>query len=190
MKGKMNEQELEFILQEGEGLKIEFKEAFDKSLAKEICAFANSKGGRIFIGISDDGKIKGIKITNGLRSQIQDIARKCDPPLNVKLSFVVFEEKKIMVIDVSEGKDKPYKCSGGFYLRQGANSQKLNVSEIREFFNQEGKILFDEMINKKFSLKKGFGKEKFNLFLEKAGLSKVLPLKNLLRNIGVVQFDN
>jgi len=41
--------ELELILQEGEGLKIEFKESFDKSISKEIVAFANSEGGRIFL---------------------------------------------------------------------------------------------------------------------------------------------
>ncbi|MBU4501808.1 MAG: ATP-binding protein, partial [Nanoarchaeota archaeon] len=55
----MNEKELNFILQEGEGLKIEFKESFDKSLAKELVAFANSAGGRVFLGIGDTGEIKG-----------------------------------------------------------------------------------------------------------------------------------
>ncbi|MCD6149819.1 ATP-binding protein [bacterium] len=50
----MDKQELEFILQEGEGLKIEFKEFFDaKNFAKEIVAFANSCGGRIFLGVDD-----------------------------------------------------------------------------------------------------------------------------------------
>jgi len=72
----MNKKELEFITQEGEGLKIEFKETFDpKSLAREMVAFANSEGGRIFLGISDDKKIKGINITNKLKSQVQDLAK-------------------------------------------------------------------------------------------------------------------
>jgi len=54
----MKEKELKFILQEGEGLKIEFKEKFDKSLSKEFVAFANSEGGRIFLGVTDKGKVK------------------------------------------------------------------------------------------------------------------------------------
>ncbi|MBU1854896.1 MAG: ATP-binding protein, partial [Nanoarchaeota archaeon] len=57
----MNKQEFDLILQEGEGLKVEFKQAFDKSLAKEMAAFANSVGGRILLGVEDNGKIKGIK---------------------------------------------------------------------------------------------------------------------------------
>ena len=43
----MNKKELEFILQKGEGQYIEFKESCDKSLAKEIVAFANAMGERI-----------------------------------------------------------------------------------------------------------------------------------------------
>ena len=49
----MNKKELKFILQQGEGQHIEFKESFDKSLAKEIVAFANAMGGRIFLGVDD-----------------------------------------------------------------------------------------------------------------------------------------
>ncbi len=179
----MDEKELKFILQEGEGLKIEFKESFDpKSLAKEIVAFANSEGGRIFLGVDDNGKIKKINITNKLKSQIQDIARNCDPPIKIILE----EFDKILIINIKERKNKPYKCHDGFYLRQGANSQKMTVSEIREFFNKEGKILFDEIINKKFSFKKGFDKHKFNSFLEKAKISNVLSIKDILKNVGVL----
>jgi len=53
---------IDFILQTGEGYKVEFKESFDKSLAREMVAFANSEGGRIFLGVTDEGKIKGIKM--------------------------------------------------------------------------------------------------------------------------------
>ena len=109
----MNKKELNFILQEREGLKLEFKESL-ANLDKELVAFANSEGGRIFLGVSDDGKEKRIKVTNKLKSQIQDIANNCDP--KIKIKFEVFEN--ILIIHVEEGKDKPYKCREGFYLRQ------------------------------------------------------------------------
>ena len=63
----MNEKELQFILQQGEGLNTEFKEGVN-GIEKEIVAFANSNGGRIFLGIDDKGKVKGVKITNKLKS--------------------------------------------------------------------------------------------------------------------------
>ena len=61
---RMNEKAFELILKTGESFFVEFKERLDKSLAKEIVAFSNSQGGRIFIGVKDNGEIKGMRITN------------------------------------------------------------------------------------------------------------------------------
>jgi ATP-dependent DNA helicase RecG len=74
----VNEQELQQILGEGEGQKTEFKESL-ANLDKELVAFANASGGRIFVGITDGQKIKGAKISNRLKSQVQDAARAADP---------------------------------------------------------------------------------------------------------------
>src|SRR3989344_6876232 len=131
----MDKKELDFILQEGEGLKLEFKESLN-NLDKELAAFANSEGGRIFLGVTDSRKIEGMKITNKLKSQIQDIANNCDPKIKVKLES--FEN--ILIIHVEEGKDKPYKCKEGFYLRQGPNSQKMKRDEIVDLIKEVGKV--------------------------------------------------
>ena len=74
------------ILQEGEGQFVEFKEKPDNSLVKEIVAFANASGGKIILGVDDSGEIKGIPITNRLKSQILDYGKNCDPeiPLNLE----------------------------------------------------------------------------------------------------------
>jgi len=141
----MNKDELQLILEEGEGYRIEFKESMT-NIDKELVAFANSSGGRIFLGITDDKEIKGVKITNKLKSQIQDIANNCQPPIKI-----IFEEvENILIINVREGEDKPYRCASGFYTRVGPNSQKLNRNDIIEFFKAEGKIRFDELINSRF----------------------------------------
>ena len=58
----MTPEELQFILDEGEGQKIEFKEAMS-SLDKELVAFANASGGRIFLGVNDSNEVSGIAIT-------------------------------------------------------------------------------------------------------------------------------
>jgi predicted HTH transcriptional regulator len=61
-KENFKKQELMQVLQEGEGQFVEFKEKVDNSLTKEIVAFANASGGRIFIGVDDSGKVKGASI--------------------------------------------------------------------------------------------------------------------------------
>jgi len=80
---KMDREELGLLVSQGEGYNLEFKEAFSDSVAKDMCAFANANGGKILLGVSDNRKIKGISITNRIKSQIHDMARKFDPKLGV-----------------------------------------------------------------------------------------------------------
>ena len=64
--------DFDVILSEGESYTIEFKESADKSIPDEVCAFANASGGRIFIGITDSGKVVGTDTSNAARSRLQD----------------------------------------------------------------------------------------------------------------------
>lgn len=178
----MDRKELDMILDEGEGYKIEFKEGIG-GIEKELATFANSSGGRIFLGVSDNGNVKGIKITNELKSRIQDIANNCRP--KIKISTEDFGN--VLIINVREGGDKPYECSSGFYKRIGPNSQKMTRDEIIDFFKSEGKIRFDELTEPKFSYPKDFDKNKLLRFLELAELSKSIKPETVLLSLGVAE---
>ena len=183
----MDKKEFEFILKQGEGQFIEFKENFDsKHLAKEIVAFANSQGGKIFLGISDDCNFNGIEINNKIKSEIQDIARKCGPSIKIKIG--VFDN--VLIVEVEEGVNKPYACSQGFYLRSGASSQKLSRDEILDFSIQEGKIKFDEPINSDFNFKEDFDERKLEDYLKLAGLTKNISVQDILLNLKVAKLIN
>lgn len=178
----MNRKELEMILKESEGYKIEFKEGIG-GLEKELVAFANSSGGKILLGVTDSGEIRGVKITNKLKSQVQDMANNCRP--KIKISFGSFGN--ILIINVREDEDKPYECSSGFYKRIGPNSQKMTRDEIIDFFKSEGKIRFDELTEPKFNYPKDFDKTKLLRFLELAGLSRLIKAETVLLNLGVTE---
>jgi len=180
----MNKKDFELILKTGESFFVEFKEGVDKSLAKEIVAFSNSQGGKIFIGITDNRKIKGIKITNKLKSQIFDVARNCEPPIKIKLSLY---KNIILTVEVPEGNKKPYLCSQGFFVRNGPNSQKLSRDEILSFAYTEGRLTFDEQIKKDFIYPDDFDKQKFNDYLKEAKLTDINDDKSLLINLGVAK---
>lgn len=53
---KITREELDLLIEEGEGYQLEFKESVNSDLAKELTAFANASGGRILIGVSDNGQ--------------------------------------------------------------------------------------------------------------------------------------
>ncbi|MFH1882545.1 MAG: ATP-binding protein [Planctomycetota bacterium] len=64
--------DLKLLLKEGEGLTVEFKEQYTPRIDRDIVAFSNTKGGIILIGVSDEGKVIGEKLTNKLKAQIND----------------------------------------------------------------------------------------------------------------------
>ena len=132
----MNPSAFEILLQEGEGTLLEYKESLSASFARELVALANTLGGRILLGVRDDGKVVGVGDSNELRARIQDIARNCDPPVKVLLERV----GKVTVVTVRESDAKPVQCSDGFFWRQGAVTQKLSRTEIRDFFRREGGV--------------------------------------------------
>lgn len=179
----MTKKELDFLIQEGEGYNLEFKENYNANLAREICAMANAMGGKILVGVTDGGKIKPTKFSNKIRSEIQDLVRNFDPSFAIEIS----EFKGVVIINIGEGNKKPYSTGGKFYMRQGANSQQLSRDEIRDFFINEGLIRFDETVNKNFDIKKDFDLKIFNNFLEMTRISKMLSINNLLENLSLIK---
>ena len=173
-----------FVLQEGEGYKIEFKESISH-IAREMVAFANASGGRIFVGITDNHKIKGVQITERLKSQIQNIARNCDPPLKIFLETISYKDKKVLLLSVFEGDNKPYSCSEGFFIRSGPITEKLRRDEIAALFQTEGKIRFDKLINPKFSVDNDFDLKKLDDFLSRAEIKTNFSVDDILINLGV-----
>lgn len=179
----MTNEDLKIILAGGEDHKIEFKVNFDKSIVEEAVAFANASGGKILVGIDDKGKIVGTDVSNAARSRYQDLLHSIMPELICRIE--TFEN--IIVIDVPEGREKPYGCSRGFYLRVGPNSQKLNRNEIISFIQSEGRIRFDELINNSAKYPKDFNSKAYAHFL---GLSKIstnaLNKDSILQNLGCI----
>ena len=114
--------DLRILIQEGEGTTLEFKESLSSSFARELVALANTIGGKILIGVRDDGTVIGVHDSNTIRARIQDISRNCDPPVKVLAEPV----GGVFAVHVRESAGKPVQCGDGFFWRQGAVTQKLN----------------------------------------------------------------
>ncbi len=107
------------------------------------------------------------------------------PSLNVGIEI----KDKLIVIDVSDGHDKPYACSKCFFIRNGANSQKLTRNEIIEYFQKEGRIRFDELKNDKAIFENDFDERAFKDFLNLAGITHSIDKMSLLRNLDCITDD-
>ena len=175
----MTPDDLGILIQEGEGTTLEFKERLSSSFARELVALANTIGGKILLGVRDDGTVTGVHDSNALRARLQDIARNCDPPVKVMTEPV----GGVLAVHVRESSAKPVQCSEGFFWRQGAVTQKLSRDEIRDLFRLEGAVRFDLSPCPRFSYPKDFDEEKFDAWLRLSGISGRPQVEDVLVNI-------
>ncbi|MEJ2050819.1 MAG: ATP-binding protein [Calditrichota bacterium] len=174
----MTHEEFQIILQTGEGHKVEFKRS-PSNLDREIVAFANAAGGRILIGVDDSGEAPGIAIDEHLKSHIIQMAKNCIPPVHVTLE----EWEEILIVTVQEGWMKPHRFSSGYYLRNGATSQRLEREEILHILNVEGRIRFDRLFIPRFDFYTHFDKMKYDRVLRMADLSHTADIDRTLEEL-------
>ena len=130
----------------GETTKVQFKEAFtsQKEIAKEMIAFANSKGGVILFGVEDkSGKLVGLSY-----DEIQVISRELGnaaneqvrPTIYIDTEVVRMDEKHFLICSIEEGKNKPYKnLNGEIWVKQGADKRRITENaEILSLFQDSG----------------------------------------------------
>ena len=182
----MTAADLSILLQEGEGTTLEFKEGLSPSFARELVGMANTVGGKILLGVRDDGTVVGMRDSNTLRARIQDIARNCDPPVRIRLHPV----GDVIAVHVKESDSKPVQCSEGFFSRQGAVTQKLTRAEIRDRFQSEGAVRFDLAPCPQFVYPEDFDLEKFNTWLRRSGIASEARVEDVLVNIEAAERAN
>ena len=144
---------------------------------------ANSIGGKILIGVDDNGGLAGLPNLNRQKSEFQSCARTLDPPLSVEVDAV----GNVLMIRVPESKTKPHAAGGKFYLLSGSNTQQMNRNELKEFFFKEGLIYFDESPNKKLTYDKNLSRKAFSNFRKLAGLPASLNMEHILENLKLLE---
>lgn len=171
---------VKLLIQEGEGLTVEFKEKYTSRIDEDIVAFANSKGGCL-LGVADDNTIAGVRLTNDLKARINSLARNCKPGISVN----VMQIEDVVVVTVPEGDEKPYSCSSGYFRRLNGNSQKMNHEEIRVMFSENEIILFEEKTVKGISYS-DISSEKISAFTKEAKINiGSIPVSDFLISLNV-----
>jgi len=98
------------LLEEGENLQVEFKRRFStpEKIAREMIAFANTRGGYILFGINDDKEIVGVESEKSEAELIKDAAYNyCEPPVEYDIDFLEVYGKEIVIVAVPESDNKP-----------------------------------------------------------------------------------
>ena len=108
----MNVKELKNLVRQGEGISLEFKlkATHPEKIVREIVAFANSKGGKLVLGVNDDKTITGLKFVDEEEYiLVRAIERNCYPPINYELERIaITDERDVLVFTIPKSKEKPH----------------------------------------------------------------------------------
>jgi ATP-dependent DNA helicase RecG len=119
---------------------VELKEIYTPDLKKEIVAFANTNGGTIYIGVQDNGEIRGLDNVDFVMQQISNALRdgiRPDVSMFTNIELIHKEHKNIIKLTVHQGTKKPYYLSdkglkpSGVYVRSGTVSAPASEDAIR-----------------------------------------------------------
>jgi ATP-dependent DNA helicase RecG len=182
-KNDIDSKRVKLLIREGESLTVEFKEKYTSKIDEDIVAFSNTKGGVILLGVCDDGIVRGEKLTNEMKGNINSLARNCKPDIIVN----VMQVEGVVVVEVPEGTEKPYYCGSGYFRRLNGNSQKMNHEEIRIMFSENEVMPFEEKTVRDFTYD-DISKEKIFAFTKEAGINiGRISTVDFLKSLSVVR---
>lgn len=126
-----------------ENTTTEYKRELNAELEKEVCAFVNTIGGEIYIGVDNEGNIYGVDDADKVSLAVQDRIKNNISPSVVGLYGTEIKEKngkKYIVVTVAGGLEKPYyikkygMTSGGCFMRVGPQSIQMPQALIDDWF--------------------------------------------------------
>lgn len=125
-------------LQINESQNIEFKQTWRDEYIKWLSAFGNTEGGKLYIGVDDDGEIKGI---DNAKKLLEDIPNKVRDILGimVDVNFMQEEDKEYLEI-ITDKYPYPISYKGSYYYRSGSSTQELKGASLDKFLlGRQGK---------------------------------------------------
>src|SRR6056297_1074286 len=145
-------EQIKEIISTGESSKVQFKKQFNSvdALASEICAFANSKGGTIIVGVNDTGDIDGLTPLeiSKLNQMISNCcSQKIYPTISVETENIKVDNSVLIVIHVPLGPNKFYMANGrDVWVKVGADKRRAGKEEMRRLLQEAFNIFADEQI--------------------------------------------
>lgn len=153
-------------LPECRSVRVEFQEGWSQTAQKTLLAFANTIGGDLYFGITDDGITKGLskKAVNVISRTVQEFCRsEVEPVLIDMVSTKVISAGNctyVLRVSVEPGEDRPYalkgkRYTGGAYVRDGSMSVTATEEEIRDMIRDSSPQPWESRLSRQTDLRFG-----------------------------------
>ena len=182
---------------------VELKSVVVDDIKKEIIAFANCEGGKLYIGVQDDGTVIGLDDPDGAALQVSNMVRDAiKPDLTMFLHYETLNEdgKQIVAVDIQQGMERPYYIAKkglrpeGVYVRQGYSSVPATNTAIRRMIKETDGDHFEDMrsLNQELTFeaaKKQFAKKDLPLGEAQMKTLGIMTHDGVYTNLGLLLSD-
>ena len=133
---------------------VELKSVVAEDIKKEVIAFVNSAGGKLYIGVADDGTVIGVDNADEVTQQVANMVRDAiKPDATMFIHYTTEEEngKQIITVEIQRGTNRPYYLAKkglrpeGVYVRQGTSSVPATDAAIRRMIKETDGDRFEMM---------------------------------------------
>ncbi len=146
----MTPQNINQLIATGESQQLEFKSSLNmrEEIGETISAFANSTGGVILIGVSDDGTVRGVQMGKKTSEDLAHFIRNnTDPQMYPEIREHDRDGNTVIALSVKENDIKPVFFKGSPFQRVGKTNQRMSVTRIRELAQQQPiRVGWDEQV--------------------------------------------
>jgi len=190
----MNLSELRERIERWEDLHTEFKERVDSpdELAKDIVSLANADGGQLIIGVAEGGSVVGMADPDAVNRAVDNAAyNNCEPPVTVVQEVLDDAGKKVVVVNVPKGDQRPYRTNRDrYHIRTSSGTRDASREELLRLFQATESLFYDETPMLRLSIK-DLDLDAFDRYLEQIGQPDLgIDRERLLRNWGLVVGDH
>lgn len=173
---------------------IELKKSISRlpDALKSICAFLNHKGGSVFLGVTSNGEIKGMDVSDKVLMKISQQITRIRPEITPEIRKINEGDVSLIEVKVPEGNNKPYFLNGIAYIRVGTEDKLIPPDELKRIILKENRENWDEEIITSASFD-DIDKDSLDKFLVKAKESRnfdidvKVSLKEALERLGLAK---
>ena len=136
-----------------EDIKTEFKQSFTDDVIIALVAFANAKGGKVYVGMRDNGTVCGVSLgKEALQTWLNEIKQKTEPSIIPDLEVIDVQGKTVVMLTVQEYPVKPVSTKGRYYVRQANSNHLMSAFEISNSILQTKNSSWDYYIDNEHTI--------------------------------------
>ena len=187
----MKEKALLKLISAGENQTVEFKTNFNDSVIESLVAFSNTSGGKVLMGVADNGKVTGINLgKESIQQLLNEIKLKTEYKVLPDVEIIEIDQKTIVLLSINEYPSKPISFKGRYFKRINNSNHIMSTDEVVNEYLKVRNRSWDMFLAENYTLE-DLDLEKVNQLIQKINSKREHKIEDdpllFLKKYGLVQ---